>query len=642
MGKQGAIRAGRAYVELFADNSPLIRGLGLAKAKLMDWGRSVQRIGLKVMAAGSALAAPLIFSVKHFMNFGHELEEMSAKTGIGVEALSELTYAAERSGVDTETLTAALRGMNNTIGEAAGSSKEAKKALAGIGLSVEDLLALSPEDRFMVVADRINRIGDVSKRTAAAMDVLKRGGVGLLPMLQNLPGARQHARALGLTVSSNDARAAAQLHDAMFDLWKVIKMVAFVTGAALAPTLVDLAKKASIWLVRAIAWLRQNKGLIITVAKLAVGLVGLGAALVGLGVAMKMAGTLAGILQTVLSVVGSVLGVLLSPIGLVTAGILALGAAVAWMTGYAGKALSWLGGTFQGLRDDMGKAIQGIGDALAAGDIGLAVKILWLTLKLEFLKGTEAIRVFWAKWLHQMQYGFERMTDALVRVFLSASYSIQRAWVRVSSFFQDIWERATTAVAKGITHVMGMFDSTLDVDYANKVTDQASQAKLAAINAEKDAALMALDAEQKDTEKGAEETHKRELARIEKEGHERIQAAQDAVKNARAEWEEAIKKAAAERAALGTAPPPGMPAPPPGMPALPTAPELAAQAERKVSVAGTFQGTALWGLGAGGSAAERTAKATEKIASAAEVLKKTGADIKAGVSVLAGIFGIKY
>ena len=632
MGKQGAIRAGRAYVELFADNSPLIRGLGLAKAKLMDWGRSVQRIGLKVMAAGSALAAPLVFSVKHFMNFGHELEEMSAKTGIGVEALSELTYAAERSGVDTETLTAALRGMNNTIGEAAGDSKEAKKALAGIGLSVEDLLALSPEDRFMVVADRINRIGDVSKRTAAAMDVLKRGGVGLLPMLQNLPGARQHARALGVTVSSNDARAAAQLHDAMFDLWKVIKMVAFVTGAALAPTLVDLAKKASIWLVRAIAWLRQNKGLIITVAKLAMGLVAAGAALVALGVGLK---TLAGILQTALSVVGTVLGALLSPVGLVTAGILALGAAVAWLTGYAGKALSWLGGTFQGLRDDMGKAIQGIGDALAAGDIGLAVKILWLTLKLEFLKGTEAIRVFWAKWLHQMQYGFEQMTDALVRVFLSASYSIQRAWVRVSSFFQDIWERATTAVAKGITHVMGMFDSTLDVDYANKVTDQASQAKLAAINAEKDAALMALDAEQKDTEKGAEETHKRELARIEKEGHERIQAPQDAVKNARAEWEAAIKRAAEERAALGTAPPPGMPR-------VPTAPELAAQAEQKISVAGTFQGTALWGLGAGGSAAERTANATEKIASAAEVLKKTGADIKAGVSVLAGIFGISY
>ena len=59
MPQAGAIRAGRAFVELFADDSKLVRGLKRAQAKLKAFGESVRNMGLKLAGLGSAIVAPL-------------------------------------------------------------------------------------------------------------------------------------------------------------------------------------------------------------------------------------------------------------------------------------------------------------------------------------------------------------------------------------------------------------------------------------------------------------------------------------------------------------------------------------------------------------------------------------------------------
>ena len=49
------IRAGRAFVELFADDTRLVRGLRIAEARLKAWGNSVRSIGAKLFAAGGGV-----------------------------------------------------------------------------------------------------------------------------------------------------------------------------------------------------------------------------------------------------------------------------------------------------------------------------------------------------------------------------------------------------------------------------------------------------------------------------------------------------------------------------------------------------------------------------------------------------------
>jgi hypothetical protein len=46
-------------------------------------------------------------------------------------------------------------------------------------------------------------------------------------------------------------------------------------------------------------------------------------------------------------------------------------------------------------KSDALQAFEGISEALIAGDIGLAAKILWLTLKMEWLKGKLALLKKW-------------------------------------------------------------------------------------------------------------------------------------------------------------------------------------------------------------------------------------------------------
>ena len=74
------IRAGKAYVELFADNTKLVRGLRFAERRLKAFGSSIRKIGAKLAGLGGLLAAPLAASVKVFAGFADKMAEVRAVT----------------------------------------------------------------------------------------------------------------------------------------------------------------------------------------------------------------------------------------------------------------------------------------------------------------------------------------------------------------------------------------------------------------------------------------------------------------------------------------------------------------------------------------------------------------------------------
>ena len=74
----GAIRAGRAFVEIFADNTRLIRGLRTAQRRLRNFGGSVRSMGAQLLGIGGIAAAPLAAAV----NAASELEETMNKFNV--------------------------------------------------------------------------------------------------------------------------------------------------------------------------------------------------------------------------------------------------------------------------------------------------------------------------------------------------------------------------------------------------------------------------------------------------------------------------------------------------------------------------------------------------------------------------------
>lgn len=332
MAGRADIEAGRAFVRLFLKNDLTRQLAGAMKAA----GQSVQQIGAGAMKAGAGLAAgglsvlaPLGAAVAAFTSMGGEAMDAAARTGMSVESLSELGFAAEQTGASLADVETATKKMAVGIGDLAAGSKTAQNNFAALGLTLSDLQGLSPEAQFAKIATAIAAIKDPTSRTAAAVDMFGKSGTKLLPMLVDMDSLRAKARELGIVMSTQAAAGADDLGDALDQVKAQVSAAAFQIGAALAPAVLAVTKHVSGLLSKGIEWVKQNQGVVQTVAAVGAGLVAAGAAVATLGAAVYAAGSvlaiLGGAILTVSGVAGRIGGAIVAPFRLL--GTVAAGAA---------------------------------------------------------------------------------------------------------------------------------------------------------------------------------------------------------------------------------------------------------------------------------------------------------------------------
>ncbi|MEW6199175.1 MAG: phage tail tape measure protein [Planctomycetota bacterium] len=646
MANTKGIRAGRAFVELGVDDK-IAKGLQKAEQRLKAFGEGVRSVGLKLGALGSAALTFLGGTVKAFVDTGDALDEMSARTGVSVETLSELGWAADLAGADLETLETGLRKMQKVVTEAATGSASATEALGRLGLSVTDLVSLNPEQQFKLIADRLSKIQDPTQRAALAMEVFGKSGTRLLPLLadgaKGLEEYQRKARELGLTVSTETAKDAAALADTLDTLWRVLKQSAFTIGAALAPTIKDLGDAVTRAVVCVTEWLKQNKALIVTALQVAAAVTAVGVGLIVTGTLISGVGAVFGWLATVVTgigaafgVIGTALAAIISPIGLVITAAVALGTTLLVVTGAGSEALTWLGEQFGRLRDTVYKVMGGIADALAAGDINLAAQILWLSLKLAWQQGVAALNRAWLEakrfflsTAYGMWYGALAAAEigfhALEVAWIETTSFLSQTWTSFTAGFQKAWNTAINWTTKRLLELWGLFDETLDVEAAKKMADEDLSSVNAEIDRQRDAALQAREAQRQAERERAKSTHEGALEEIgrqdqdaqrqlDQETDARVKATQQQLDEARKALDDAVAEARRKREASdakGSAP-----KRPPRDPLAGLDDQLAGLGNllaQKISVIGTFNPLGAAGLG-GGSAAERTARATEETA----------------------------
>ena len=578
------IRAGRAFVELFADDSKLVRGLRRAEKRLKAFGDRIRNMGLKIAGLGAAMLAPLAGAAKAFSAMGDQVAKMAKRTGFGVEALSELTFVASQTGTSLEALETGFRRMQRSIYDAGRGLSTQTDALADLGLEYKDLAGLAPEDQFKLLAEAISRVEDPTRKAALAQALFGRAGTQLLPMMaqgaKGIEALQAEARRLGLTMSAEDAKAAEDFTDALDKLWKVVKMGVFRVGAALAPILQELAETITNVAVKLGDWVQRNREIIVTVLKVAAAVFAGGIALVALGTIISGLGSALGALITVVTGVGTVfkllagvIAFLLSPIGLVISAVAALGAYLVYATGAGGKALTWLGEKFGVLKDDALTAYQGIADALAAGDIGLAVKILWLTLKMEWTRGINFLEKTWLNFRnffirigydawHGLLAVVEIVWHALEVGWIETVAFLGKAWTKFTSFFARTWERMKAWAKKAWTWIKGLFDdSTAESRSATYAEiDRQKEAAIAQIEGEEQRELARREAERQQKREEAAALHEATLAEIGRENlqkHQELDAEYERrmtdnegdLEKARKEWRDAIEEARKKRQA---------------------------------------------------------------------------------------------
>lgn len=634
MSSSSAIRAGAAFVEIFADDSKLMRTLAKNQVALKKWGKAASAAGTKLIAAGTAMLAPLLAATRAYASMGAEMARGAAKTGMSVEALSALKVAAAQSGVGVEQLESAVARMNRSMVAAAEGSQQQADAFAHLGLNLGQLSRMKPEEQFRAIAQALSQIKNPNLKSGLAQQIFGRSGAELLPLLNQgaagIDKMMNRAKELGLVMSTDAANGALELDQQMDDLWQVVKMGVFQIGGALAPAIQQVVSKMTNGINVVRNFVAQHQGLIVAAAGAGAALLTGGIILKGVGAAFAIASGAVGVFSTGLGIVGTVIAAAISPLGLMTAGLLGGAAAFLYLTQAGAATRQYLAGVFGDLRDDSVTAFGGIRDALTSGDWSLAAQILWTYIKLEFTRGTFALKSMWSEFKAYFRDTFNDAVYGAVSIFYDFCAKIESKWTQIGAAVYDTWNNFTTSmgdlfdtgagvVMKGMNKLHGLWDKlfgdgSFNVDVNNQMID-------AAVNAEKQqrdtnnkttgdiskavlqSELAKIERERQDAQANLAQQHATDQTGLTQEEKNKLKEYDDKINELKSQLAQNANHAHAEASAKDH------PFNAPKFDANAASDGLAGM--MKSAVAGTFSAAGAFGLGSG-NAAERTAKNTEK------------------------------
>lgn len=549
------IKAGKAFVEIHADNSRFVRGLKRAQAKLRAFGDQVGQIGRRVALLGVGATAGLVQAGRMFARTGSRLERLSQKTGVAVEDLSALQYAADQAGVDFEDMAGAIEESQIRIGEAVRrGSGPAAEALAELGLSAAELESLPLDKRLGLVADALNAVQSASQRQFLADEIFGGDAFKILPLLRqgadSIREATEEARRRGIVFDPETAARAVEFDKAMRGLAATVKRAVVAIGAALAPVLTTVSEQMGEIAGRVNKWLKANRGLVTLVLAATTATAAFGGALIALGVAAKVAAVGIGVLVGVLKALKIAMVLLTSPIGVVVAAVAGAIAIFAAFTDAGREATSKLAEYFRDLGQTFGTMLGGMGDALAAGDLELASKILFLGLKAAWYQGIAPLRTAWATFVGGLQMVFAEGMAAIKKAWTYTTSFIHRKLTEIEAARRGIVEVLAGEVAKAEVRVRGAFDDSIDVDASIRAIDDQVAMGIGRISRDKNAALEKINADKAEALGRIAGDLAEKLANITNETSGEIGRINEQIEAARAELAK-LREDARQKAAVG-------------------------------------------------------------------------------------------
>jgi ABC-type transporter Mla subunit MlaD len=319
--------------ELAETESELNSILNSTSEVALSAANAIDVIGQSMTEAGSAILEFANSAVEEFVDVGDTFDDLSARTGVSGQALSELQFAAEQSAQSLGDVENAIKILQRNLGKGDKASKDFAKALSEVGLTLKDLQGLSPEDQFTKVGDAVGKVEDHTKKASLSMRIFGRGGHALAPLLGNIEDLRKEAVELGLSFSDASIEGAGTLADEMNRLERVTGSLTYEIGAALVPDWLKFLEVSREFYVMITKWVKDNNELVRTIARIGMALVVVGTiltsiagaiitfvgfltALVGLQAILPSIIAMAG---TVASVAGPILAVVAAVVALVTA-----------------------------------------------------------------------------------------------------------------------------------------------------------------------------------------------------------------------------------------------------------------------------------------------------------------------------------
>lgn len=462
----GAIRAGKAYVEFYADKSKFVRALRSMESDLKSFGSSMLRIGAGMASVGVAAAAALA----PVLAAGTKLQDMFAKTakrtGASTEALSVLKYAAESSGASLDDVTSAMGNVNAKLVDVAQGSMEAGAGFAKLGMNLADLMRMSPENRFVAIADRLSKIQNPALRAAAATEVFGGSAEALLPMIaggtKGLAAMAKRAQELGGVMSGDAASAGERLSTAFYDIQTAVGGVVSEVTAALAPTLISVAETITPIITAIGTWVSENQELVVTAAKVVAGIAAVGVVIATAGAAFLGIATVVGTVSAAFAGVIAAVTALASPVGLVVAGMAGLTTAAglalaAWLkfTDSGQAAFAWFKEQFLAFAGKIKEAWSGIVAAVSKGDFETAWRVAVDGVMLVWAELKDYLLTKWEQTTIGILTGADFAFTELKKIVINAFAALTKVMMDFQLGMGDLWDEITIQAAQAAKKMSG-------------------------------------------------------------------------------------------------------------------------------------------------------------------------------------------
>ncbi len=160
------------------------------------------------------------------------LRNLSVETGVGVERLQQISSVTRDFGVDTAELGKGIYQLSRRI---AGDDASASAALGVMGLNIQSLKKLAPDELFLTIMRAVNQIPDPLLKAAVGAQLFgSRFAQAFLAIGPGLDDMVEKAKTSGEVMSHDAVEGAARFSDSIDHLSLRLKALA---GEGLAPTL---------------------------------------------------------------------------------------------------------------------------------------------------------------------------------------------------------------------------------------------------------------------------------------------------------------------------------------------------------------------------------------------------------------------
>lgn len=186
--------------------------------------KSAAKVGTAIAAGTSAAVGGLMALANKTADTADTFDKSSLRTGLEVEELQRLNYAAGQSGIELSSLEKSAKKLNDRLGEVSEGNSKTAEMFDKLGVSVKDSEGnmRSTTDIYNDTLTKLADMGDTAEATAIGTDLFGKAFTDLKPLLAEgsagIDELKNRADELGIVMSEDAVNAGVVFGDTLSDI----------------------------------------------------------------------------------------------------------------------------------------------------------------------------------------------------------------------------------------------------------------------------------------------------------------------------------------------------------------------------------------------------------------------------------------